>query len=125
MTDERVTHICPDGPQTPDPGLGHTSAMELELLVVLAGFGVWIYGLHDVIRVRDVETRGLDRDVWSVVVFFGFAPAAIVWLAFGRPQAAPQPGDHDRIVATDPETSEAFRERVRVRAESQRSGTNR
>jgi|1186.fasta_scaffold69275_2 hypothetical protein len=125
MTDERVTHICPDGPQTPDPGFGHTSAMELELLLVLAGFGIWIYGLHDVIRVRDVGTRGLDRGAWSVVVFFGFAPGAIVWMAFGRPRAAPQPGEHDRIVETYPETNDELRERVRVRAESQRSGTNR
>ena len=80
-------------------------------------------------RRRDPGSRhgdpGLDRDAWSVVVFFGFAPAAIVRLAFGRRPVAPQPGDHDRIVATYPETSEAFRERVRVRAESQRSGTNR
>ena len=92
------------------------------LLLVLAAFGVWVYALVDVTKDRDVESRTLSLAIWTPVVFLGFAPAAVGWLAFGRPQTTPQPGDHDSIRPAEvvPETSEAFRERVRARAEEQR-----
>jgi hypothetical protein len=75
-----------------------------------------------VLRDRDVETRTLDQATWTPIVFFGFAPGAMGWLAFGRPHLLPLPGDHMGFHRTDvvPETSEEFRERVRARAEEQR-----
>jgi hypothetical protein len=96
--------------------------MILALVLVLAGFGVWMYALVDVTKVRDVEARTLSQAVWTPIVFLGFAPAAIGWLAFGRPRAAPHSGHHDSLDRGDvvPETSEAFRERVRARADEQR-----
>lgn len=96
------------------------------LLLVLAAFGVWVYALVDVTKDRDVESRTLSLAIWTPVVFLGFAPAAIGWLAFGRPWSTPtttpQPGDHDSVGRGEvlPETSAAFRERVRARAEEQR-----
>jgi hypothetical protein len=96
--------------------------MTLEfLLLVLAAFGVWVYGLIDVIQDPDGESRTRTRAAWTPVVFFGFAFGAIGWLVFGRPRAEAQPADHDSIAADlDPETLEAFRARVRARAEEQR-----
>lgn len=95
--------------------------MTLVLLLALAAFGVWIHGLHDVIQPREVESRSLSLEAWIPIVFFGFAPGAIGWLIFGRPMTA-QCSDHDHLCEgfVDPETSEAFRERVRARAEEQR-----
>jgi hypothetical protein len=98
--------------------------MALEsLLVILVAFGVWIYGLIDVIESRDAESRTLTPAAWTPVVFFGFAPGAIAWLVVGRPpSSAPQPCDHDDLVAAevDTESLEAFRARLRGRAEEQR-----
>ena len=96
--------------------------MVLALLLVLAAFGVWMYGLVDVVRERDVESRTLTQAVWTPIVFFGFAPGAIGWLVLGRPRDRAHPGHHDGIDRADvvPETSEEFRERVRARAEEQR-----
>jgi hypothetical protein len=96
--------------------------MVLALLLVLGAFGVWMYGLADVIKDRDVESRTLSQAAWTPIVFFGFAPGALAWLVLGRPRTTTQPGDHDSIGREDvvPETSEAFRERVRARAEEQR-----
>jgi hypothetical protein len=96
--------------------------MTLALMVLLAAFGVWMYGLADVIQAPDLGRRGF----WTPIVFFGFAPGAVAWLVLGRPQTtAVFVGDHESIAAAYPETSAEFRERVRARAESQRSGTNR
>jgi hypothetical protein len=91
------------------------------VLLTLAAFGVWIYGLYDVIQPREVESRSLSREAWVPIVFFGLAPGAIGWLVFGRPVLAPS-GDHDHLGEglVDPETSAAFRERARARAEEQR-----
>jgi O-antigen/teichoic acid export membrane protein len=96
--------------------------MVMVLLVVVAAFGVWVYALVDVTKDRDVESRTLSLAIWTPIVFLGFAPAAIGWLVFGRPQTTAQPADHDGIRPAEvvPETSEAFRERVRARAEEQR-----
>jgi hypothetical protein len=95
--------------------------MTLEVLLVLAAFGVWIYGLCDVIQARDGGSRILTRAAWTPVVFFGFAPGALGWLVLGRPRAATQPADHDDLTADlDQESVEAFRARVRARAEEQR-----
>jgi hypothetical protein len=91
------------------------------LLLSLAAFGVWIYGLYDVIQPREVDSRSLSREAWVPIVFFGLAPGAIGWLILGRPMTA-QSGDHDHLGEgfVDAETSEAFGERVRARAEEQR-----
>jgi hypothetical protein len=92
------------------------------VLLVLAAFGVWMYALADVVRDRDTESRTLSQAAWTPIVFCGFAPGAIGWLVLGRPEPAAQSADHDRLDLADvvPETSEAFRERVRARAEEQR-----
>ena len=75
-----------------------------------------------VVRDRDVESRTLSQAAWTPIVFFGFAPGAIGWLAFGRPLTTAPPGGHDSFGRGDAvaETSEEFRERVRARAEEQR-----
>jgi len=91
------------------------------VLLVLAAFGVWMYALADVVRDRDGESRTLSQAAWTPIVFCGFAPGAIGWLVLGRPPTPAQPADHDSIGAdVVPETSDAFRERVRARAEEQR-----
>jgi hypothetical protein len=91
------------------------------VLLVIAAFGVWIYALTDVIQDRDVESRTLSPGAWVPIVFFGFTIGAIGWLLFGRPRAAGQSADHDSIPEDlDPESLEAFRARVRARAEEQR-----
>src|SRR5262245_63331952 len=94
----------------------------LVLLLVLAAFGVWMYGLADVVRERDVESRTLSQAAWTPIVFFGFAPGAVGWLLLGRPHTTARPGGHENIGRADvaPETSEEFRERVRARADEQR-----
>jgi hypothetical protein len=100
--------------------------MEVELVVVLAAFGVWMYGLTDVIQARDASRQPLRGGAWVPVVFFGFAPGAIAWLVVGRRLVTAPLGEHDDLVdALDPadlvpETSEEFRQRVRARAEEQR-----
>jgi len=93
--------------------------MVVALLLVLASFGVWMYALADVMRDRDVESRTLSHATWTPVVFFGFAPGAMGWLAFGRPHIPPLPRGFDRADVV-PETSAEFCERVRTRAEEQR-----
>jgi hypothetical protein len=98
----------------------------LELLVVVvAAFGVWMAGLADVLRPREMGTRTLRQDAWVPVVFFGFAPGAVCWYLFGRPGHAVAAGDDSIAIEPpapqpEPETSEAFRERVRARADDQR-----
>jgi hypothetical protein len=97
--------------------------MTLELVVVLAGFGVWMYGLSDVLQARDAEGRARCGAAWVPVVFFGFALGAIGWLVLGRPATRTQSGDHDLLAAqgeADPEPSEAFQRRLRARVEEQR-----
>jgi hypothetical protein len=97
----------------------------LLVLLVLAAFAVWMYGLIDVLQERDEASRTLNQDIWAAIVFIGFTPAAVAWLALGRPRTTPRPGDHERITETYVETHEELLARVRARAESQRSGTNR
>src|SRR5262245_25952954 len=96
--------------------------MVLALLLVLAAFGVWMYALADVLKERDPESETLRQAAWTPIVFFGFAPGAIGWLAFGRPETRMLTGHHLGVDRADavPETSEEFRERVRARAEEQR-----
>ena len=99
--------------------------MILLTLLVLSAFAVWMIGVTDVIQPRDDECRRLNQDKWAVIVFVGFAPGAVAWLLLGRPRTTPEPGDHERITEELVETRQEFLERVRARAESQRSGTNR
>jgi hypothetical protein len=98
--------------------------MVLALLVVLAAFGIWIYGLADVVRDRNAEPRTLSQGVWAPIVFLGFAPAALAWLVLGRPRATAgipgSPGIPAPRRDVVPETSEEFQKRVRARAEEQR-----
>jgi hypothetical protein len=95
--------------------------MTLELLVgVLATFGVWMVGLTDVIRPREVESRRLHQATWVPIVFFGFALGAVAWYVLGRPHQTTVRGDHDTVADVVAETSEEFRNRVRARAEEQR-----
>jgi hypothetical protein len=97
----------------------------LMVLLVLAAFAVWMWGLIDVVQDRDDPCHTLNQDIWAAIVFIGFTPAAVAWLTLGRPRTGPLPGDHERITETRVETREEFLARVRARAESQRSGTNR
>jgi hypothetical protein len=92
------------------------------VLLVLAAFGVWMCGLADVVRERDVESRTLTQAAWTPIVFFGFAPGAIGWLVLGRPRDRARPGHNDGVERADvvAETPEEFRDRVRARAEEQR-----
>jgi hypothetical protein len=96
--------------------------MMLELFVaVLAAFGVWIWGLIDVLRAREEPSRLLSQDAWTAIVFFAFAPGALAWLALGRPRPPAPQGDHDEVPTdVDRETVEEFRERTRARAQEQR-----
>jgi hypothetical protein len=97
--------------------------MTLELWVVLAAFGVWMYGLTDVLQARDVESRELDGAAWVPVVFFGFVFGAVGWLVLGRPSTGSPSGDHDSLgdlADAHPEAVEAFQRRLRARVEEQR-----
>jgi hypothetical protein len=95
------------------------------VLLALTAFAVWMWGLIDVLQERDDACRSLNQDIWAALVFIGFTPAAVAWLTLGRPRTTPRPGDHERITETYVETREEFLARIRARAESQRSGTNR
>jgi hypothetical protein len=97
--------------------------MRLELLLGLAAFAVWGWGLIDVLRPREVESRRLSQDRWVPVVFIGLVPGALAWLLLGRPESMTDPKRHEAIAAPsdeDEQSIEEFRARVRARAEEQR-----
>lgn len=59
------------------------------MLYVLLGLiivSVWLYCLFDVLTTDETDVRLLPKFGWFLIVLFGFAIGAGLWLALGRPR---------------------------------------
>ena len=107
----------------------------LRLLFFLVPVVLSIYCVVEAISSRDDEVRKLSRGWWIVLILFFPFVGSIAWLAAGRPvRTAPRLGPYERpagafpeydrpgrFAAADPAADQAFLEKVRARAEEQRS----
>ena len=62
--------------------------LQVDGLVGLLVFGLWVYCIIDVISTDESLMRGLPKMAWILIVIVLFDIGAIVWLICGRPQFA-------------------------------------
>jgi hypothetical protein len=59
------------------------------LAVALGGFLLWFAALVDLVRRPESELRWDAKPLWLIVVLFGHAAGAILYLLLGRAPSAP------------------------------------
>lgn len=58
------------------------------LLLVVAGFVLWVWTLVDAIRTPDARFQAGNQLVWVIVIVFTNIIGSLIYLAIGRPTTA-------------------------------------
>ena len=59
------------------------------LLLIAAGFAVWLFTVVDVVRADDTALRSGTKLIWVLVVLLGHLPGALLYLGLARPRTDP------------------------------------
>jgi|SRR5215207_43616 len=102
-------------------------------VVAFALLALWVYCVVEVATTGRRECRTLPKWVWLLIVVLLPVIGAVLWLVAGRPRAERppvgarlgKPNRPDPRVGARPGEDEAFRRRVRERAEQQRRAAQR
>jgi hypothetical protein len=96
--------------------------VDVEGLVALLLFGLWIYCIFDVIATDSSMMRNLPKGIWLIIVLLLPDVGSIAWLLLGRPQRVGwRPGDSEvrrsapRVRPVGPEDSADFIARIEAR----------
>lgn len=63
----------------------------LDVLVVLGGAAIWLYGLFDCARLDQDSVRNLPKWAWLLIIIFFGTLGSIAWLFIGKPKTASRP----------------------------------
>ena len=63
----------------------------LDVLIVLGGLALWLFGLIDCARSDQDRVRNLPKWAWLIIIIFFGSLGAIAWLAVGRPKTSSGP----------------------------------
>ena len=58
----------------------------LDLLILLGGLAVWLFGLFDCARTEQEMVRNLPKWAWLIIIIIFGSLGAIAWLLVGRPK---------------------------------------
>jgi len=104
----------------------------LDGLLLIAGLGLWVYCIVEILQTPDGDCRHLPRFGWLLVVVLLPLIGSIGWLVAGRPQTShnahihptPEYPEYERLgraLPQDAGADEEFLRQVRARAEEQRA----
>ena len=60
----------------------------LDLLIILGGLAVWLYGLIDCARTEQEMVRNLPKWAWLIIIIIFGSLGSVAWLLVGRPKTA-------------------------------------
>ena len=60
----------------------------LDLLILLGGLAVWLYGLIDCARTEQEMVRNLPKWAWLIIIIIFGSLGSVAWLLVGRPKTA-------------------------------------
>ena len=63
----------------------------LDLLILLGGLAVWLYGLIDCARTEQEMVRNLPKWAWLIIIIIFGSLGSIAWLLVGRPKTVGLP----------------------------------
>ena len=58
----------------------------LDVLILVGGLAVWLYGLFDCARTEQEVVRNLPKWAWLIIIIIFGSIGAIAWLLIGRPK---------------------------------------
>ncbi len=58
----------------------------LDVLILLGGLAVWLFGLFDCARTEQEMVRNLPKWAWLVIIIIFGSIGSIAWLLIGRPK---------------------------------------
>ena len=63
----------------------------LDVLILLGGLAIWLYGLIDCARTEQEMVRNLPKWAWLIIIIIFGSLGSIAWLLVGRPKTVGLP----------------------------------
>jgi hypothetical protein len=58
-----------------------------DVLIVVGGLAVWLFGLFDCARTEQEAVRNLPKWAWLIIIIIFGSIGSVAWLLVGRPKA--------------------------------------